>query len=389
MGSRYRSRIKETYTEGTFMPWVATPPITDRRPQYCPKETCYDTVGQRDQDNPFDLLRFTTRVPGLFGKQVYGGTVYREVDNWPIGFCNVLSDPRTYYSPVSSAELNNYAWATVSNTNPSRSNCNIPTMIGELKDVPDLVRKWGKGLMRKAANANLWWQFGVRPLISDVKKLYQFTKEVNNLIRAMRKLRDEGSITRRTVLSQEMSDEILEHDGYLNSLCSYVVMGQRYVSYTSKVWGSCRWKPAADFSIPRSNEALEIEMRRIAGGATIGGSAVTFWELVPWSWLADWFLDIQGFLGTIESIPLEQSGICIMRTTTSKSRYVHDLGLCGYNVDVHIEGLHYERAVRKERFPTSISGAPTASIPSLSKGQWSILGSLAVLKGKKAGRLFQ
>jgi hypothetical protein len=320
-------------------------------------------------------------MPGLSGKQVVGEVVWREIANRPPDYCNAYIDPRANYPVLPSATLNNYAWSTVGKTNPSVGNLQVPTMIGELKDVPHLVRTWGEGLLHRMANANLWWKFGIRPMISDIRKLHQYVKETNSLFRAMRKLANDGYITRRCNLEQSSTNETIMHDGLINSSAACHVHGTRYVRHTSKVWGSCRWKTTSGFNPPVADEALEREIGRILYGFNLEGGIAMVWELIPWSWLVDWFIDVQGFLGTVNTIGLAQDGICIMRTISSKSRYVLDTSpQTVYNVDFEIKGQYYELGIRKERYPNAITGAPTASIPALGAGQWSILGSLAALR---------
>jgi hypothetical protein len=383
MAGRYRERQTAFSQSGTYA-FFGGEPVWKHVTCYNPSETCSDTVGQRDQDNLFDLYQYWSSVPGLHGSQVVGSTTYREVVNWPIGYGNQPCDPREWYPVLTNEQLSNYAWGTISGTNPSKSSVNIPTFIGELKDVPSLVRSWGFGLLEKIASGNLWYQFGIRPMIADIKKLCRFTEETNKILRAFQKLRDEGSISRRCSLDSGEASEFLDYDGYLNTACNYYLTGQRYVTHGFRVWGSCRWKPEAGYVIPPPSPELTAQLKNIVAGFTLNGIVATTWELVPWSWLADWFLDVQGFLGALNAVPLEHGGICLMRTCYANSRYVVDTTpQTIYNTDCHIDGPYQESGVRKERYPKLVAGVPTVSIPALSWGQWSILGSLAVLKNKR------
>lgn len=384
MTARHREAFSQFPTEGWYA-FFGGPPYVYSLPNRGDSK-CDDIVGHPEDDNPLDLFFYESRVPGLYGKQIWGGTTFREVSNWPIDFQNLSCDPRSNYPLLTSNELNNYAWQVVARTNPSKPTCSVPTMIGELKDVPDLVLKFGRGVIKDIANANLWWRFGVKPLIGDLKRLAQFTKEVNNLLRAIRKLQQDGYITRRCPLGTERTGWVEVYSGYLNTSTNYYLSGKRYLRHTFNVWGSCRWKAATDFDVPASDEALEKELRLIIGGLNPAEIPSTVWELIPWSWLIDWFWSIQDFLSLIHNeLKLDHEGICIMRTTTAKSKYDVNAGnppQYVYNTDCHIDGKYHELGIRKERYPTSLAGVPTASIPAISPGQWSILGSLAALRMK-------
>lgn len=398
-----RTRTDEHYVQrcGTYTTKIGSNVTVSNRvvPQYETKWKCDDTVGQWDSDNPLALYWYQSRVAGLFGHQGKPTDyIYREVDNWPMDFSNVATDPRTYWPVPTSTQLQNWAWEVVGKTNPSRPHISVPTALGELKDLPHLIKSWGDQLPRElrrpstkpvgeAAVGTLWYQFGVRPLIGDMLKLCRFIEEVEKLLRALRKLEREGFLTRRCVLESPNPITVQTHNGvYLNATCSHMEKGSRFLTHYRKVWGSCRWVLAGPLNLPASEAELSKFLRAIVGGFNVQEGLATTWELIPWSWLVDWFANIQNFLNALQNqLPLQHEGICVMIMSDAKSRYDHYTYSTIYP-DSEIIGEWYERCWRKDRYPVTISGVPTASIPVFDPGRWSILGSLAVLKLPKWAR---
>jgi hypothetical protein len=383
MGQRYRTRNSNGETTGTYrLCFVGQDNTVEKtRPVIVDSEECADAVGLREQDNSLDLSKYNARFPSLSGELIISPTAFALLQDWPIDYGNMPCDPSTEFPVLTEGQLGNYAWATASRTNPSRGTIGIPTMIGELKDVPDLVKKWGNNLYRKYANSDLWYRFGAMPMARDMQKLCRWTRTVNKTMRALRKLKHEGFLSRRCPLGSSSTPETLVHQGLLNSSCGAMLQGKRFIKYSSEMWGSCRWEVTADTSIPSDNPELELLARQVMTGYTLNGVIETAWELFPWSWMADWFWSLQSLIGaSANHLRLQQNGICIMRTSSAKSRYEHDPTSQTKFDNFRVVGRYYEECVRKERYPILLQGVPTATMPALSLGQWSILGSLTILR---------
>lgn len=152
-------------------------------------------------------------------------------------------------------------------------------------------------------------------------------------------------------------------------------------SFTSKVWGSCEYLvppgtklPGADFAKP---DGLQ---DRLTAGITSHEALATLWELVPWSWFADWFFRIGDFIAaTNNTLGLRWGRICVMRTSIGRTSY--DVDYSTKPSWVTLNGTWHSYFERKERHPTyPIIPLPFLGLPILNYGQLSILAALAYLK---------
>jgi hypothetical protein len=113
------------------------------------------------------------------------------------------------------------------------------------------------------------------------------------------------------------------------------------------------------------------------------------WELCPWSWFVDWFLDVGTTIAAYNNtLGLTWSDICYMRTC--EARFDYDLMVGWPSSGYTLSGIPYESEVVKERFPVTPGlGVSPSFLPLFTQKQWSILGSLAALKLETPPRSFR
>lgn len=272
--------------------------------------------------------------------------------------------------PVDTMGNSTAASLAVARTNPSRANVDVPNLLWELRELPDLVRRFHERSIRhNFADANLRVQFGIIPLGSDLDKLFLFTNAVNKRVKDLKNLRNRG-LARTVNLDSGSNSET----GFISVNSGYAANynNQRYRIMTQEsVWGHVKW--VAQPPLFRASDAkIEQLARRAVYGLTVDFK--TAWEAIPWSWLVDWFSNAgsileanRNIIGAEPSLPL------IMRKTTTTMSVAP-----GSNGITTLSGLE-AKLVTKRRDPSTYS--LTASLPLLNGGQWSIIGSLAATRG--------
>lgn len=263
---------------------------------------------------------------------------------------------------------NNVAAATAgaASTNPSRPYVDIPVNVLELGDVTRLLQRQGEGLAR-LGRENLRYQFGIRPLVSDLTKLLYFSDQVERRVQELTRLRSSKGLRRTTgVFSGTGTDSIsrvVQSDGIF-------VVGTFGGVTTQNVSVHCRWLPddVGSLSAPGAMRSLA---RRAVLGLTLDQS--TLWEAMPWSWLVDWGSNIgQFFRANRNIVGAVLSDVAVMRHT--RTEYTWE----GYHQgDVRITPI---TAIRESKERASSFVAPTAHFPFLSGNQMGILASLAVTR---------
>lgn len=260
-------------------------------------------------------------------------------------------------------------------TNPSRPVVDLPVLLGELPEFVHLARGYGNGWLKAIARGNLTYQFGIRPLISDLTSLMSFHDEYAKRMRELRSLK-QGTLRRKRALFR----------GRTTSGGSWVVnsgstnggtIDTNFSKITEEeVWGFTRWKPSIGF--PETDDALRTAAWRAVLGLTVDFS--TAWNLMPWSWLVDWCTSAGDYLlANRNIIPCTATGTCVMSRQTTTVIYTHAGGSFpnGMTLSTPV-GPWVVKVYSKSRNP--VSATLDAHLPILSYRQLSILGSIGISK---------
>ena len=303
-----------------------------------------------------------------------GGTINGGVDDFIYSnFASDLGTTDAMGSHLYVETMGNVSAATktAARTSPNSADVDLPVFLFELRELPDLVRKFHGDAIRRAADANLRYQFGIRPLVDDILTMMDFNALVDKRMKTLIRMRDRGSLVRKMQLDSGSSTEngtVAVHSGYA---ANYNSQPYRKTS-TEDVWGWIKWTCS-----PPSLPSDTSEMRALATKAALGLyiDFSTAWNLIPWSWLVDWFSNVGDVL-TIQRniIPAVPSHILIMRKTTTLLSI--EGGDNGTTTLSPLLGTYTTKA----RDPASYS--ITAELPFLTGRQWSILGSLAAVRGR-------
>lgn len=342
-------------------------------------KNCEDYIGNREGVNPLsirEMVRFFPTLDGTNGAW--------EFHNYPIGYHSAyVPDPDSVYPLIDSVEREALAVDVLARTNPSRPAVMLPSAIGELKDLPSLIKQTGRGLFGAAAEANLKYRFGIAPMMNDIRKLTRFVDLSNQRFRELKKLQKHKAIRKRLSLEYEQVTSPPE-SVILHSQGAFIT-GSRQNVYTRKAWATVEWKLDPGSDIPsQSDDQLMKLARRTVTGVTTYGAAETAWELLPWSWLADWFGNVGEFIASRNNtVPCTWGRIAYMATT--KGTAVIQIDPTSVPPGVALSGQIRMWVTRKRRYPLiPISPIPLPSLPILDLGKLSILASLATLRFAKS-----
>ena len=262
--------------------------------------------------------------------------------------------------------------------NPNYASVDLPVSFLELRELPQLLRSLGQSSIKRFSKGNLSYEFGVKPMLSDLAKLIQFGKSFENRLADLQRLRDSGGYTRKVGL---WSGSVISAPDTLvttNSSPSTFQCSHRLTMITTsrKAWGY--GNILADKSwvrSPPSDQQLKYFTRRAVLGAS--PSLSTAWELIPWSWLIDWFSTIGDFLAANRGgIPfrLSEPAVCVYGLTTY--HYVLESSNFGF-----LKGEHSWTLSEETKSRIAYTGAfPSLTLPAITRRQVGILGSLAVLR---------
>jgi hypothetical protein len=343
--------------------------------------SCEDIVGNRTGANPLQIVHKILHHPSMDGTLMSGSppVAVKKFTAFPTGLAPSVPDPRAQWPAYNSVDLQTLAWEIAQKTNPSLPHVSLPTFFGELKDLPDLLRNRGLGLLQKVSSGYLSWRWVAAPMIRDLRNLLSFSNACRKRFMELQKLNSGKPLRKRVTLSKDRIDGPKE---YITMHSEGVVFsGWRQNSYTSEVWGSCEYVVPPGGSLPGNDFAKpDGLLDRLNAGITSHEALATLWELTPWSWFADWFFRIGDFIAaTNNTLGLRWGRICVMRTSIGRTTYEIDRST--YPDWVTLNGTWHSYFERKERHPTfPIIPLPFLSLPILNSGQLSILAALASLK---------
>lgn len=263
---------------------------------------CEDVIGNPTGENPFYLTSFyVTSSPSLNGK--VGVTTLENVTP------SCVASPA--YSHLSLTGFRSVADG-IRSSHPGEPSVDIPNFLYELKDLPSMLKHAGdrakslwdtvsrnkpKGAtardvsdyMRNPKNPAqdfLHWNFGWRPFFSDLADLAGITKAMDARRRMMKSLlsQNKSYITRRANLGSQSGQSVTS--GSYNSVGAGI-LGKHYKSTVHTKWcvSHFTYNPLVFQSAMSSN------WRLLAMSTGFDVSLTHFWDVMPWSWLIDWFTD--------------------------------------------------------------------------------------------------
>lgn len=346
------------------------------------REVTEDVVGEGD--NAFlDIDRWTYSGGLLNGRMPSMITGY-EYFNWPlIGPAHGGGSGWYSHLNTTSQTDSTYASRTLARTNPSRASIEAVINGIELREIPSLIKDTADyrisklykyispskfRLLKRAAKLHLMWSFGIAPLISDLAKLPQFQDLVDQRIDELERLRTRG--LRRTITLDRLSatDVALNEPIWTSN---GTIRADRYKYTDVTIRGHVRWY-AHPHLLTKSDDEMRALAKKVIAGLSIDFG--TAYELIPWSWLVDYFTNLGSIVAASKNtVSASHSSVRIMRHTRTRSYSRNHTG----SPTLSMTPGYCEHETKTRRLA---SPSLSAHLGLLEAPQLSILGSLSILK---------
>lgn len=275
-------------------------------------EAMEDVVGNSGGNNPC-IHEVITKKGGIVSGQRVRGFVMTRFNQIPstyiagtdLGHLIIEGQP-------SNVEV---ATEVASRTNPSQPTVSIPVAIAELRDIPRMLqRKVG----RMKGNSVLEHNFGYEPMIRDIQSIFNLAYSVEHRKKTLTML-GSGKLSRtRTVFSQSRTVETTGQNLAIHSFNSETCRMNSWTTTTRvSVQGTVNWKPS--FDLPSNPDEAHRLLVRIALGLDPKMLISSLYELLPWSWMADYFSNLGDLLSlTNNSIASLAGPVAVSRVTETK-----------------------------------------------------------------------
>jgi len=378
MASRTRSIVLPS-TGGTFKstPLVSGTSVNQVKPwDTATRDSCVDDSGKKNQ--PFTVNHFYGVRSTITHTAIASGSLKELVNYIPTYFESYGGSVahQTVPGVLPNSTLANMLVRAI---NPSNPVVDLPVFFAEFRDLPSLIRRSGNSLIKQLSGANLKVEFALKPLIGDLKKLYDFQDHFDKRMKVLYGLKS-GPMLRKASLwngSVRTAESSLYTTNSFPTQCN--IQHQKVSTLTTrKDWGYGNVVPSVDYNrLLKSDADLRWATRRIVLGLTV--DAATIWELTPWSWLIDWFSDVGTILQSQRSIvPCSYVDLRLCTTTRTEVQYKNT---ASNNIGLP-EGVHQPLSVlvTKERRLAFPGILPSLNLPLLTGRQVGILSSLSVLR---------
>jgi hypothetical protein len=241
-----------------------------------------------------------------------------------------------------------------------------------------MLRDLGRVLSKEVKDSDVFggylaWSFGWGPLLDDLGKLLDLSKQVNDRLQYLRNLDGGGAKLKRAL----GTDEFGSTGSYTTSTCTAKVVNKE----THKAWFSTRARLVG--KLPMSHDDQEWLAARAAFGLNL--SSASLWETIPWSWLIDYFANIGDMLAADRGfIPWEAVDMCVMCTQALTSTLEDVKPITGVNVS---GGVYTRVTLNRQYYPLPTAGITLFYDRFLTDHQIAILGSLATASSLRSLRL--
>lgn len=339
-------------------------------------EQCVDSLG-KSVGHPLLLRKVTREFKPLNGTLTEGPNTYTAKDFYP--YMSLDMEDRVH-GPSTLPDVTTATTRLRAGTNPGRATLSLYAAIAELRDLPRMLRtkmlvqaaknpkSFGKKGPRNAGSLYLEWKFGWEPLIRDLSNLMNAVDQIDPRIKEVIALHSNGGLRRRLRLGN--SGQMSESGPHFFHTIGTKLFGFKSKSVTTgEMWGTVRWLPSQLPGLITPPPSRKLVYDAITGKS--GNHISDVWQLLPWSWMGDWFSNMGSFLEAhANRIPCVATEVWIMRhqrTVTSWERADSQLWAAG--------GTGSSTYETKER----LAGNDSLSVylPYLNGGQLSILGALA------------
>lgn len=220
----------------------------------------------------------------------------RRPAHWTGNF--LLGLPSSYHTlpTLSDAEVKAWAVPAMRDSRPTAPHAEMAQFLAELGDAKKLFQfDW-----RKPGSAYLNYQFGWSPTVSDLKSAAQAVLNSKQLIRQF--IRDSGQLvhrTRRKTVSEDLRTITVTADTVGSYGPSVRARGTLQTVIEVRAFADFEYFVHDPDSFLSRFAYYEQQAQHLLG---LRLSASTLWELTPFSWLLDWFVDFGGLLAYQDSV---------------------------------------------------------------------------------------
>jgi hypothetical protein len=355
-----------------------------------PIDADHEFCDDHTQPPPFEDPTWWNKSRSLSVGGALNGTVpYSYAGGGTVTFSDVRTQNRTgyQYAPATT-EVDWTYWRTLAlaNLDPYRPVVDTPLFLFELREFPRMLRDLGRVLQGRIRPSDVpggyvAYQFGWRPLVSDLLSMLTLQRQINDRIRYFRNLA-KGTRVRRRLATRRLIKDTTTANAYQQFNVGpagdpYCIKADVQVREYISVWFTANASLLMD--LPKDADLRGLSTRAVWG---LTARPSTLWNAIPWSWFTDYMLNVGDYMEAANGMTRYRcTNMCLMALSLAESRLT--------NVRLKT-GLSFSPStLYTERKQRSVSANPQPGItaePFLTNRQQLILGSLATASALRGAR---
>lgn len=304
--------------------------------------------------------------------------------------------PSSYPPAMLDDDWKSLGTTAIARVKPTKSPADLSTTVTELtrEGLPSMVGKsvaMRKASLRSAGSEHLNYQFGIKPILSDVKSTAGALGKIDHVIDQFE--RDAGKVVRRKYTFPTESELVFTQDlGNVDpasnigglymgpSASNRIVMERRR---TRRVWFS----GAMTYTLPPGMHGRSALKDALLKADRLGADLdlETIWNVAPWSWAVDWFSNAGDFVSNVNDVAKYGLTLVygyVMVHTVVQDTYTWTGGLTQGQNPLPFPAVSTTLVTEtKERHRATPFGFGV-DMSSLSGLQLSILGALGISRGR-------
>lgn len=205
--------------------------------------------------------------------------------------------------------LSELAMKAAGSSSPAKPHVALPVSLLELRELPRslffmlermepefaLVRKRGGHRIKRppklrprrdvSNNQTVGYDFGLMPVVRDIVNLFSLPKFVDDRID---RIRANAGVLREHRNVHSHSIKTVQEGIPFNTAHGISVQSRKSITYSESARGTVVWTPKKSV-YTTSDQEMRDKAMALALGLSPTQLVYNMWELLPWSWLMDWF----------------------------------------------------------------------------------------------------
>lgn len=287
---------------------------------------------------------------------------------------------------LSKAELAQYGASFISQTIPTIPEVSISTSVGELfAGLPKLplTALYESRKIASLGNEYLNLQFGIEPTVRDTTSILMHTKVAEERLRQLRNMSG-SDVRRRRTLPKVQTSSSTTTTGVFPTASNWSsrTVGQGALTITDTVNREIWFSGSFRYDLTERLDGWINELTDFNRKYGAFPNALTAWNLMPWSWLVDWFTNAGDIVTNISYLGRDglwmRYGYVMCHSTLERTSSWTGPIMFGVNKPTTVATTHVVyRGVTKQRLRASRLGFGVSE-KSLSGDQKAILSALGL-----------